>query len=591
MKLLRNLPLLGTLAILLASVLLQGPLWQMLGDRVCAYADWAGLCEAAGGALPGGLLRWLASVTATLWTLPWLGTGITCLLATAGTYAGIRFAKLPWPVAIAGPALALWQVTYCGFSVWIFLQPEAPTLRLIVWIGFMLLLALARKHPLAALLATAGLYPAVGTPALLALPLLALAPRTAAGRLPWIWFIAAVAAAALLPILWKLLCPFDPAWDVLLLSNASFLAEEHALIWNIAGALPLLVIAAALTVLPALKQHLAPLLEKRSHIRTAAACIGAPILTAGLLLLTMDSIRPLYDILACERAVKNNQTETIRALPTERILRHRMLCAYRIYADWRAGILENTLFDIPYTVSHTASTINAMELDGPELLMRYGLLQIARRWTYESLISKGFNAVACERLAIIALCCGENDLARKYLFQLARFPLRSRRATELTNILDGKAQPDSELQRLAHLHNALCQDSGSPIFAGSEKPEGTIYDRYAVVKNGNKEMIAMYLCASLLRKDTLPFVDNYQVILDVWSERPLPRAFQQALLSTAVDPKYEGKRLNLTPDLFSPGMIEAFNAFQQESPTANPANPKFRKRFGRSYWYYSTFVQ
>jgi hypothetical protein len=38
-------------------------------------------------------------------------------------------------------------------------------------------------------------------------------------------------------------------------------------------------------------------------------------------------------------------------------------------------------------------------------------------------------------------------------------------------------------------------------------------------------------------------------------------------------------------------MFEAFQRFQAEAPTADPSDETFRKRFGKTYWYYATFVQ
>ena len=141
---------------------------------------------------------------------------------------------------------------------------------------------------------------------------------------------------------------------------------------------------------------------------------------------------------------------------------------------------------------------------------------------------------------------------------------------------------------LIDFHTHTFPDSIAP--KAIKKLEEGIYNRYAVLKNGNRDMVALYLCSSLLLQDTTALTENFDVICQVWPQRPLPRAFQQGLLAAAASlPPAQQPRL--TADLFSPGMFEAFQAFQKEAPTANPAAESFRKRFGKSYWYYATFVQ
>jgi hypothetical protein len=246
---------------------------------------------------------------------------------------------------------------------------------------------------------------------------------------------------------------------------------------------------------------------------------------------------------------------------------------------------------MPWMVFHKGSTIDTMSLDGYWLLYHYGIVQMARRWCYESVIKLGWTADDYALLAKVAIVCNEMPLARRYAQQLARLPFRGDEAAELCAYAEGSPIPKGhELWRIAELHLRLAADEGSPTFEAGKRLEEGIYNRYAVLKNGNREMVALYLCSSLLLQDTTALIENFDVILSVWPQRPLPRAFQQGLLAGAATLPPE-KQPRLTSDLFSPGMFEAFTAFQREAPTADPAHPFFRKRFGKSYWYYATFVQ
>jgi hypothetical protein len=232
-----------------------------------------------------------------------------------------------------------------------------------------------------------------------------------------------------------------------------------------------------------------------------------------------------------------------------------------------------------------------MSLDGYWLLYHYGIAQMARRWCYENVIKLSWTGDNYALLTKVALVCNEMQLARRYAQQLARLPLRGAEAAELLAYANGAPIPkEHELWRIAELHLRLAADAGSPTFEAGKKLEEGIYNRYAVLKNGNRDMVALYLCSSLLLQDTTALTENFDVILSVWPQRPLPRAFQQGLLAAAATLPPE-QQPRLTSDLFTPGMFEAFQAFQKEAPTADPTNALFRKRFGKSYWYYATFVQ
>ena len=148
---------------------------------------------------------------------------------------------------------------------------------------------------------------------------------------------------------------------------------------------------------------------------------------------------------------------------------------------------------------------------------------------------------------------------------------------------------ENSVRRVAELHARLCVDPGGPTFEGDKRLEPGIYNRYAVLQNGNREMVALYLCASLLRKDTNPFNENFAVICRVWPQRPLPRAFQQALLSAASTLPPE-KQPRLTADLFSPGVPQAFQDFLRVAPKADPRDEAFLRRFRGTYWFYASFV-
>lgn len=586
---LSKLPPLSALLLLMAvcaAAVAQWPLLHKLGVRACCFADGAGLRAAALDALPGGLLRWCAGFLSVLWAAPWLGGAAFLLLGLGVTWMARRWARLG-AVASALPfAVVVGQVAYCGFSVWLFADATFPVLYLLIWGVALFLSGMARRWGGWAAPAVAALYPLCGSAALLG----GVAAAARPGQSQWArgaWLALTLA----LPVAWQGLSPYDPAWDVLLEANAPLLFEEGSRVWDAASALLFLALTLAPWA-PRLAQRVrwpARLRRLPAWVAATLCAVGPAALFAAGALWATDPVHPLYDILACERALARGDMARILAVPDARVVTHRMLAAYRIHALWRVGQLEERLFDVPWQVSHESSTIETMEFDGYNLIYDYGIVQLARRWCYESGVNKGWSAPKFDLLARIALVCDEPALARRYALQLRRIPLRRAEADALLALARGAGEPTAALRRVANLHRRLSLDAGSPIFEGDKRLEPGIYNRYAVLKNGDRDMVALYLCASMLRKDLTPLLENYDVILRVWTQRPLPRAFQQSLLVAATTlPPAEQPRL--TADLFTPGLPQAFAAFQSLSPKADPRDPAFRRRFANTFWFYAAFV-
>ena len=564
----------GLAAVATLGAAVAWPLLFKLGMRTIVYADWAGFAEAAFGALPGGALHWCAAWPGTVWAVPWAGWCVFALLGAAATALAWRWGRLPvWAAAIPWAA-TVWAVLYCGVSVWIFVDAAFPWVQLTGWLAGLAVMGAARRWGGWAALGAAALYPLCGTPVLMGAALGAAGPG-----LRIVSRAALVAVAVACPVAWRFAAEADPAWAPLLLANAPFLNEKGAGVWNTVLALAWVAVGVAQWPLrlPRWAARARPACWVPAAVFAVSACVG------------MDPIHPLYDLLRCERALARGEPARILDLPPERAASHRMLAAYTIYALWRTDRLEWRLFDYPWKVSHEASTIDTMEMDGYNLLYGYGIAQMARRWCYESVINRGWSPEKLRLMARVALIAGENALARRYARQLARVPFWRGEAETLLALADGRAKPDAELRRVADLHARLCLDPGGPTFEGDKRLEPGIYNRYAMVQNGNRAMIALYLCASLLRKDIVPFVENFAVICRVWPQRPLPPAFQQALLSAASTLPPE-KQPRLTADLFSPGMPRAFQDFIKIAPTIDPKDEAFLKRFRRTYWFYASFI-
>ncbi len=569
---------------LVAVFILTIPIAQKLGLRAVCYADWAGFTEAALAELPGGALRWVAALASVLWRVPAIG-GCVYLLLSAGVLAlGVRWARLPFYIAVLPVALGLWQIAYCGFSAWIFVDATFPALYLLAWGTMVAMVGCGKRWGVASAGLMVALYPICGSPALVGGLLVAALPQVrhwARGVL--------VAVAVALPVVWQRCAPADPAWSFLLPENLPILLEEGSLLWDTVVFVAMGVLAGYPLIARAGAWCFGRLRVPACWLRRAA--VVAPVAAfLGACVWGMDPVHPLVDLLACEQALARGDMARILAVPHDRVVGHRMLGAYTIHALWRTGRLEEALFDFPWRVSHEATTIDTMELDGYNLLYHAGIVQLARRWCYESVVNKGWSGPKYELLAKIALICDEPALARRYARQLRRLPLWGAVADELLAVADGTPPPEgSELRRVADLHHRLCADTGSPVFEGDKRLEAGLYNRYAVLKNGSREMVALYLCASLLRKDAKPFLENFEVICSVWPQRPLPRVFQQALLAAAATvPQAEQPRL--TADLFSPGMVQAFADFRRLAGKTDPNDPDFGARFGRTYWFYATFV-
>ena len=577
-KMLQRLSILLLAAIPLLAALLQVELLAKLGERALCYADWEGFWETASAPIPGGTLAWSSAFLGTLFHVTGLGLTCTLLLGVATTLLARRWCQFSWAVALVPCIQVALQVTYCGFSVWIFNNPTFPQTYLLAWCAFLFAFGAVKRYGAWGLL-TAALYPVTGISVLFGLlGATCLKHQRLTTRL-----FCALGPIAIV-IGWKMCCYADPAWPTLLKTHTWFLFEEASHWWDCFTTLACLLICA--------HEYLADLWEKIARPRLKQTlCLVAPLLLCGTFYLACDPSDVLYSILRCERNLREGNGLFALTLPEKQIVQHRMLSAYYIHGCWRAGKLEDKLFDMPWRVSHKSSTIDTMSLDGHWMLYHYGIAQLARRWCYESVIKGGWNGDHYALLAKIALVCNELPLAQRYARQLARIPLRGKEAAELLAYATGANVPQNhELRRVAELHLRLCADSGSPIFEAGKRLEEGIYNRYAVLKNGNRDMVALYLCSSLLLQDTTSLTENFDVILSVWPQRPLPRVFQQGLLAAAATlPPAQQPRL--TADLFTPGMFEAFQRFQAEAPTADPSDETFRKRFGKTYWYYATFVQ
>ncbi len=558
-------------ALTLAAAVWLWPLLFKLGNRTLCLADWEGFCEEALRPLPGGCLHFAAEFLSALWAVPWLGWAVFVAAGLGMAAWAWRSGRTPRWWGLLPFAATLWAVAYCGVSVWVFVDPAFPWVWLLGW-GVAAALSGGGWR---AAVAAAALYPLCGTPALLGALVGAFAP----GRRLWERALLAAEAAAL-PILAQTLSPYDPAWEPLLMANAPFLAEEGAAAWNAVC----VCVAALLAAGRWAGRVRVPWGWARRALAPAPAALFAVAAFAAA-----DPTHPLYDLLMCERAARRGDFRAILALPPERVVAHRMLCAQTIHALWREDLLEERLFDYPWRVSHTASSIETMAFDGFDLLYDYGIVLFARRWCHESVVNRGWSPHKLALMARISLATGEWAAARRFAGQLARAPFRRREAEALAAQVGDVARFDARTRRVAELHARLSLDPGSPVFEGDKRLEPAIYDRYAVLKNGDRRMVALYLCASLLRRDTVPFLENYDVILRVWPRRPLPRAFQQALLAAASTvPPAEQPRL--TADLFSPGMAEAFAVFRRRVSPAAAGDPDFLGRFGRTYWFYAAFV-
>ncbi len=564
----------GMAALALVLALAVWPLLCKLGWRCVAFADWAGFAEEACRVLPGGAMHWCAAWLGCLWAVPWLGWVVFALLGVGVTALAWRWGRLPaWGAAIPFASVT-WAVAYCGVSVWIFVDAAFPWVQLLGWGAALLTVGVARRWGVWGAAAAAALYPVCGTPALMGALLAAAMPGMR------VWSRAALALAAVAwPVAWRAFSEADPAWWPLLLADAPFLNEKGASFWNATLALAwgLAALSAWPIRLPRRLARLRPAMWAPAAVFAGMVCFGA------------DPIHPLADILMCERALVRGDLARVLTLSPERAASHRMLAAHTIHALWRAGQLEERLFDYPWKVSHESSTIETMELDGWRLLYSYGIVQMARRWCYEAVVNRGWSPDKLALLARIALVTGERDLARRYARQLARVPFHGKEGDWLLAVADGTAQPDADLRRVAELHARLCVDPGGPTFEGDKRLEPGIYNRYAVLQNGNRDMVCLYLCSSLLRKETTPFHENFDVICRVWPQRPLPRVFQQALLTAAstLPPEQQPR---LTADLFTPGMPQAFQDFLRQAPTADPNEGAFVERFRHTYWFYASFV-
>ena len=568
--------LLGTGAILLVATLFQAELLMKLGERALCYADWNGFWEMATRPLPGGTLAWCGSFLAALCYVPWVG--ILCLLLLAGGVSAIGryWCRLNGWAALAPCIQVALQLTFCGFSAWIFQEPTFTQNYLLEWTACFFALGAVKRYGVWGILSVLA-YPLTGPAILIGL----LGATLLKGLHLGTRILCAVTALGAL-FAWKMTCYADPSWPNLLKTQTWFLFETGALWWDI---FTLIALKSVFT-----EPYWTARFAQGPALKRIISYALAPLCIAGALWLAADP-STLYDILRCERNLRTGDGQYALTLPEEKIINHRMLSAYYIHGLWRAGKLEDKLFDMPWKVSHKATTIDTMSLDGYWLLYHYGIAQMARRWCYENVIKLGWTGDNYALLAKVALVCNEMPLARRYAQQLARLPLRGAEAAELLSYANGVTIPKNhELWRVAELHLRLAADAGSPTFEAGKKLEEGIYNRYAVLKNGNRDMVALYLCSSLLLQDTTALTENFDVILNVWPQRPLPRAFQQGLLAAAAALPPE-QQPRLTTDLFTPGMFEAFQAFQKEAPTADPASATFRKRFGKSYWYYASFVQ
>ena len=332
-----------TLATLFLATLLQTELLMKLGGRALCYTDWNGFWEMASRPVPGGTLAWCGAFLATLFQVPWLGMLAFLGLSIAVTLLGRYWCRLNVWAALAPCIQVVLQLTFCGFSAWIFQEPAFMQNYLLEWAVCLFALGAVKRYGAWGIL-SALLYPITGISLLFGLIGAILLKRIN------LFTRVLCLATALLPVIgWKCFCYADPSWPNLLKTQTWFLFESGALWWDI---FTLLALKSVFT-----ESAWSARLAAANPLKRVLAAIATPICLIVTLLLIRDP-NTLYDILRCERNLRTGDGRTALHLPESQIISHRMLSAYYIHGLWRAGQLEDKLFDMPWKVSHKSTTID-----------------------------------------------------------------------------------------------------------------------------------------------------------------------------------------------------------------------------------------
>ncbi len=586
-----------TVIVTLIAGLRYEPILGKLARRTLFFATAHDAWLAFTAPRPGEFLDYLSRGLTTLGLRPALGIGALALLSAGVTalwcfaFRRSRAAQLLAPL----PALFfLCQLGHLGFSVYLFKQTSFPFLHLLGLACALLLYLLwqhARRFAPSVPLLAAALYPPLGVPALFANGLIAV---HALVQRRW----AAASAALLLTGAVPGLCAeflygayaFDTAYTV----NAILLFEEQALWWNIAAG-AILAAAALCAIFNALRLNLS------MWIFHPVIFLFPFLSAAALAFFTAEKdTQNLFAIIRAEAHAERGDWKALLNIPTPKDREpHRTLTAYRILALFRTGALPERLLAYPIQTKHTTTSIDTMKIDGFRLLYHYGLVQIARKWCWEKTEDLSWTPDTLLYLGRIALITGELDAARAWFTLLARCPFYGKEAAEGLRLSKDPAArvEDPELLTVYDLFTCLSQDPANPVFEKNHNVEDIIYNRYAIMRKANETTLHLHLAANLLLNNPRSVLENLETLLRLRPDptRPLPRYYQEALLTALAEIPAADHPRTIPPDAFDPAVVQRFQRFQRDArrllaPGTTPADREaFSKTYRDAYPFYKGF--
>ena len=595
--------LLAALAGTAAAVLPLRPVVWKLADQTLCLADLPGFREAAcPGLHPGGALRWLSSLLMTtglvdaVWWIPYL-----VLPAALAVLSWRRI--LPGRV---GPALAPFLLTaaplaHVGSSVWNLPDFAFPMTNLL---GFGLVLALyAVLRPFArrgGWRLTAAMIPCM----LGFVPFGLYAPY--AGALALLKGVTAGEEGVRIRFVRRIL-PVLAGFALLAATPASaavFVYDDLAV--GLAVGYSQSVLNGALLspfgMWPVLAFALlvdtgAPRTGLRTRLLTGAVLCG--LVCLGL---PKDDLRTQ---LRMERLISEDRLEEALEAGEANARPLRMEFAYRVFALWRTGRLEDGLFAKPFSSNHRTTAAQELKMDGQDLLFRYGLLLPARYAAMESVAARGWRPGVLRLLGDAAFIMGERDLAERDWRQLARCPFRGGfAANRLRALAEGRGLADPAFADLVPVAEAdgawreLVRTGGRPPFfdLSRDNVETFVYTRLLALKGAppSREFARLTLAAYLLEKDAKALLDSRSAMDALCPSGPWPRVWQQGALA-ALSALPEDTRAKvvatLRPGVFTEDEVARFDRFVEDVAGGRATPAGLMDRYGDTYYHYDAFVR
>lgn len=232
---------------------------------------------------------------------------------------------------------------------------------------------------------------------------------------------------------------------------------------------------------------------------------------------------------------------------------------------------------------HT-STLVLFPRQHSDIFFDLGILNESEHWAYEAIAMNGETAWNIQRLAVINILEGNNDVATRYLDKLKKTVWHRTWAQEYQKVLADTTSPYS-LPPFQYLKNAVPE---TDFLVSTYEPKLCLQEMLNTP--GNRMAFEYFMANCLLEGNISQFIQQVHRLNDFGYQR-IPRHFEEAILIyiQLTGNKNVGLRgLNISDDT-----IREFIAFNQTldkfDKKADRAYRQLEEKYWDTYWFYALY--